>query len=238
MRIRTFHAPETPLGPRLKKLLALAVTDDPAHAAELRRDFVGKLPVWLDLDAAPRSGETARAQRNAQRGIAGADLVTVATRGLWEKVRQSNHRVHLVPEPIVATSSSSGDTSLLVSPAIGFCGPASPFWDAELAINLATLNRSLAVHLGEEALLDPHDPRDRDLRRRQREPVPALPAALAGDQPPAQPALAPASRRRFLAAAAGRLFPVRRRSPHAHLVAAPAVGSLGGGGPDSDDPAG
>src|SRR5919199_1571410 len=43
--------------------------------------------------------------------------------------------------------------------------------------------RTLAVHLGEEALLHAHHPGDGDLRGRQGQAVAALAAALAGDQP-------------------------------------------------------
>jgi glycosyltransferase involved in cell wall biosynthesis len=156
MRYRTFAPPDRPLGERLRRLLALpgfpgeavafgaidlACTDDPATAAELHRDFVGKLPVWLDLGALP-------AKSSAWKGVAKADLVTAPTRGIVDEVRRHNARVALLPDPIEPPPHPTDDDPPLVAPAVGYVGPVDDSWDAAIPIALAEHERQLEIYLG------------------------------------------------------------------------------------------
>jgi len=162
MRYRVFASSERPVGERLRRLLALAdfpgeavafgaidlaCTDDPATAAELRRDFVGKLPVWLDLDAAPRAG----LRPAPTKGIARADLVTVSTRGLLDDVRRINPRVELLPDPVEPPATATEDDPPLIGPAVGYVGPTDESWDADVPVAIAEQERRLQVHLGASA---------------------------------------------------------------------------------------
>jgi glycosyltransferase involved in cell wall biosynthesis len=166
MRYRVFASPERPIGERLRRLLALpgfpgepvafgaidlACTDDPATAAELHRDFVGKLPVWLDLDAAPRAGLRAGFKPAPTRGIARADLVTVPTRGLLDEVRRIAPRVELLPDPVEPPPPATEDDPPLIGPAVGYVGPTDEFWDADVPVIIAEQDRRLQVHLGASA---------------------------------------------------------------------------------------
>ncbi len=158
MRYRVFPAPDRPLGPRLRRLLALpgfpgeaiafgpidlACTDDPTTAAELHRDFTGRLPVWLDLDLPP---DTAPRGHKLD-GIKLASLVTVPTRGRWDQIRHLTPRVALVPDVVEPPPPGREDDPPLVGPAIGYVGPIDERWDAAVPIALAEVERRFQIHL-------------------------------------------------------------------------------------------
>jgi len=170
MRVRTFSSSRRPLGNRLKSLLALpgadlsatasgpidlAATDDAATAADLVRDFAGKLPVWLDLDGAPTQQNAKHNRRREKAGIQAANLVTVATRGLWEEIREMTYRVVLLPDPVAPPSPVSGKATPLIGPAVGYVGAADEPWQAEMVTDLARIARKLAVHIGGAAARHP-----------------------------------------------------------------------------------
>ena len=161
MQLRLFPTPDRPVGPRLKNLVSLpelgfdevvqgaidlAATDDPLVAKELVSGFVGKLPIWLDLDSDPAG--PARLGRRAKKAIAAADVVTVATRGLWEIVREHRHRVFLVPDPIPPTPSPKPATMPLLRPALGYCGANSVHLQGDLLVEIAATKRDYQVYIG------------------------------------------------------------------------------------------
>lgn len=167
MQIRLFPAAAGSIGERLQSLIALpgfpgeqaahgpinlACTDNPAVAAELKRDLAGKVPVWLDLDAAP---PFAYSRHRLRAGIAAADLVTVGTRGLWEEVREHNYRVALVPDPVALPEPTTAERPPLVGPAVGLFDRENHVVDHQILIDLARQNRDLEMHLDGEIVKHP-----------------------------------------------------------------------------------
>ena len=161
MQLRLFPSPQKPIGHRLAALVALpdvgcettthgsidlAATDDPLMAAELASGFVGKLPVWLDLDGDPAT--LARLNRAARRAIARADVVTVATRGLWEMVRETTLHVFLVPEPVPTPPAPPPGTTPLLRPAIGWYGIDDSHLRLDLLIEIALAARDHQIYFG------------------------------------------------------------------------------------------
>jgi glycosyltransferase involved in cell wall biosynthesis len=131
----------------------LAVTDDPLTAGELAPGFAGRLPIWLDLDGDPDT--LAVLKRRARRALGRADLVTVATRGLWELVREIHHNVVLIPEPIAAPARPAAGVEPLLRPAVGYLGRGGPWMRLELLSQVAATRRELQVYLAGECAAEP-----------------------------------------------------------------------------------
>lgn len=163
MRVRYFHSPEQRIGARLQRLAALAglevdrhfqtaidyaATDQPALVAKLVRTFRGKLPVWLDLNG--RQSPLLWHRRPYRRAVAQAGLVTVATRGAWEELREVNDRVHLIPDPVTCEPEPGTPPAALLSPAIGYAGGASEWFLPQILVDLADQRRDWQVFIAGE----------------------------------------------------------------------------------------
>lgn len=125
-----------------------AATDEPLIVEELTRTFRGKLPIWLDLDGG--HSPLLWRRRRYRRILAGATVVTVATRGCWEEVRESTHRVHLVPDPLAGDPPAEPPDSLL-PPALGFAGETGKWFLPHIPVELAEQRRDWQVYLAGEA---------------------------------------------------------------------------------------
>ena len=134
----------------------LACTNDPALAGDLCRDFVGKLPVWLDLETWPEfSPRRILTNRRISQGLANADLVTVPTRGLWEEVRQRNPRVYILTDPVIIQSDEKQDVLELLDPAIGFFDSTESNLDPQIIIEIALANRPWQIYIAGSVALNP-----------------------------------------------------------------------------------
>ncbi|HPQ68765.1 MAG TPA: hypothetical protein PKW95_06525 [bacterium] len=170
MRLRTFSTAQRPLGPRLRALLALpdfageiiahgpldlVATDDPLMALDLRRDFIGKLPVWLDLDASRPEKEILPTSRRGRQALRQAELLTVSTRGLLAEARRCNANALWLPDPLAPPAAKAVDELPLVPPAVGFVGPREPALRWEVFAELAQRERRLQLYVGGDAADEP-----------------------------------------------------------------------------------
>ncbi|MDP8222124.1 MAG: glycosyltransferase [Candidatus Lernaella stagnicola] len=143
-RLPGFEFHKTPQG-----AIDLAVTDDPAMVGELAAGFVGKLPLWLDLDGHPNT--VLRMKSRHWRELSRATMITVATRGMWEAVREFHHDVYLVPDPVEETPPARVAELPLLRPAIGFAGEYNPWCNIDFLPEMAALRRDQQIYVAGEA---------------------------------------------------------------------------------------
>jgi len=135
--------------------LDLVATDDPYMALDLRRDFIDKLPVWLDLDAARPEKEILPASRRGRQALQRAALLTVSTRELLAEARRYNADARWLPDPLAPLAARTVDELPLVPPAVGFVGPRNPALRWEIFAQLAQGERRLQLYVGGEAANEP-----------------------------------------------------------------------------------